>query len=277
MKNAKKSMFITTVLMVAVLIVAVSTATFAWYTASNGATASQANITAAQSSDANIAVGWTSDASGNSITFDSAATTLKPMCPIEAPVVGTTKYSGETGALKFNTQSLDAFGRFNDNGDTTASATTPWTVSNAIIGDPDNGGVAAGEYHSFYIINKNQNGAASVDMTFSAVGSGENNSKLVVAVFAKQGAETEATLKGVFCNVSGGFVAGSIQNEKTPAECLTAVNSTDVVKTTITFELTAANTTGSYAEIFVMAWLDGTALGQETAGKGAAFMFNFEA
>ena len=61
MKNAKKSMFITTILMVAVLIVAVSTATFAWYTASGTGSATGAVVQSAASGDANIAVDWVSN------------------------------------------------------------------------------------------------------------------------------------------------------------------------------------------------------------------------
>lgn len=272
MKHAKKSMFITTILMVAVLIVAVSTATFAWYTASSSATASKAVLTAAESSSANIAVGWSSTATGSSITFGANATEVNPMCPTEALVIDTANPENTTtyGDLEFNTQDLNAYGNFNGDGITTPKETTPWTVSD---------GAAENAKTSFFVINKNQNAAVNVNMTMVPVDDAANNDKLVVAVFGKKGEETTAKLLGVFCNVADGFVYGTIVNGTAPST-LEVTKSTDAgtpIKNTITLELAQDGTTGSYIEISVKAWLDGTALGQETAGENAAFKFEFNA
>lgn len=69
MKHIKKSMFISTVLMVVMLIAALSTATFAWYTSNNTVTTTATVAGAAQSNDANIGIGWYKGAPNNSITF----------------------------------------------------------------------------------------------------------------------------------------------------------------------------------------------------------------
>lgn len=271
MKNAKKSMFITTILMVAVLIVAVSTATFAWYTASGSGSASQANLVAAESSSANIAVGWESTASTTSVTFAETAAKVAPMCPTATPVIGTTTYT----AMTFNTQSLNAAGQFNGNGDTNAKA---WSVSDGAADTPKT---------SFFVINKNQNQEADVTMKINYLTpegvTNANNDKLVVAVFGKQGAETESTLLGVFSNVDGGFVTGTIANGKTPLGengCLTKVDSatenTPIVSQ-IVLKLKKANDVGAFVELSVYAWLDGTALTQEYASQTAAFSFSFNA
>lgn len=93
MKTMRKSMFISTVLMVVLLIVALSTATFAWFSANNTVIATQTTMTAATSTDANITIGWTTDPSemGSSISFDSASA-LHPTIPKLKPVK-----AGETG------------------------------------------------------------------------------------------------------------------------------------------------------------------------------------
>lgn len=95
MKTMRKSMFISTVLMVVLLIVALSTATFAWFSANNTVIATQTTMTAATSTDANITIGWTSNPSemGSSISFDSASA-LHPTIPKLKPVK-----AGETGTI----------------------------------------------------------------------------------------------------------------------------------------------------------------------------------
>lgn len=93
MKTMRKSMFISTVLMVVLLIVALSTATFAWFSANNTVIATQTTMTAATSTDANITIGWEPNPSGmgSSISFDSASA-LHPTIPMLKPVK-----AGETG------------------------------------------------------------------------------------------------------------------------------------------------------------------------------------
>ncbi|MBO5773680.1 MAG: hypothetical protein J6R44_02475, partial [Clostridia bacterium] len=81
MKNAKKSMFITTILMVAVLIVAVSTATFAWYTAAAGGSVGTSTITSAKSQEANITIGWTAGDNTTSIEDLAPDKTVAPAVP----------------------------------------------------------------------------------------------------------------------------------------------------------------------------------------------------
>ena len=172
MKNAKKSMFITTILMVAVLIVAVSTATFAWYTASTFGTASGATLVAADSDAVNIAVGWTNDATTNSITFYSK--TLSPAIPTAAPEADTT-YAGFT----FMTATLDNNSLFTNVG----TYNDIWEAKNAAIGtEGQDGYVAEGNYSKFYVINKNANNDVDLTMTCSipaAAAGTENNDKLV--------------------------------------------------------------------------------------------------
>jgi hypothetical protein len=81
----KKSLFVTTVMMVVLLVVALSTATFAWYTSNNTAVTNATTIAAAESTDANIGIGWTPGASLTNITFDNG-TGYYPACPTTLPL-----------------------------------------------------------------------------------------------------------------------------------------------------------------------------------------------
>lgn len=83
-KTMKKSMFFTTVLMVVLLIVALSTATFAWFSANNTVTATQTTMTAATSTSASIEIGWDTGNMGSSISFDPV-NMMQPAIPEEKP------------------------------------------------------------------------------------------------------------------------------------------------------------------------------------------------
>ncbi len=249
MKNTKRSMLITTVLMVVVLVVAISTSTFAWYTAAGTGAATSASITSAESSAANITVGWTKDAKTSTIEFYNAAGALAPMCPTAELTAGTPS---------FNTNTLSATGIFNDN----VAPATPWSVADA----------AEATYSSFFVANKNVNAAANVTMTMAtehAESDAEVMALLRVAVFTKTTGEEEFSFKGV---LGGSYVYG-VPTSGTEADDL---DSGDGVAN-IVFNLAKAGEDGDYVEIKLYAWFDGTALTQEFAGETVDFSFNFAA
>ncbi|MBO7177991.1 MAG: hypothetical protein J6V69_02710, partial [Clostridia bacterium] len=106
MKNAKKSMFITTILMVAVLIVAVSTATFAWYTTTTGVNATNAAVSSASSESADIGIAWTNDLTTTSTSIDLGnGSPVLPMVPTADVAVG-------AAGIEFNTAPVDLAGKF---------------------------------------------------------------------------------------------------------------------------------------------------------------------
>ena len=262
MKNAKKSMFITTILMVAVLVVAISTATFAWYTASGEGTASGASLTSAESADANIGLGWTAaTATSANIDFTNSANTFAPMA-INTVLVDGTDYAYDN--IKFTTATVDDQNNFN----TPNANATPWVVSD--------GDTATG----FYVRNNNQNAAATVKIgiNYTTEDDGEgnqvdlpNNDILCVAVFVN------GNLKGIFTKQSA-YAAGTVtqgQNMSTVDDKGTAfiLGAAD----TISIELTANNTSasGDNAYIQVKAWFDGTDLNQTKADMDAGFTLTF--
>ena len=265
MKNTKRSMLITTVLMVVVLVVAISTSTFAWYTASSSGSATSAEITSAQSSSANIAVGWTNTATTSTIAFyNTPGTTVAPMCPTEA-------LATKTGTPAFYTNDLSAGGVFNNN----RTNANPWTVQNAEI---DNGegvpATPAGEFTSFYVVNNNVNAAATVNMTMTATHANETVKGLLkVAVYARQAdadtthEEAAWTCLGV---LGGTYVYGDPANGVDPDTLGTGEG-----VASIALSLAKNGEAGGFVEIKVYAWLDGTGLVQTYAGQTVGFSFGF--
>jgi|AGTN01.2.fsa_nt_gi hypothetical protein len=105
-------MFFTTVLMVVLLVVALSTATLAWFTSNDTVTITQTTITAATSNDASIGIGWTTTEaeSGTTITFMTPTNTGNPMIPKILPLVT----SSNPGAYYVTTSVKVAAGEFAD-------------------------------------------------------------------------------------------------------------------------------------------------------------------
>ena len=94
MKHVKKSMFISTVLMVVMLVAALSTATFAWYTSNNTASSNAVQVGAAQATSANIGIGFYKGATGSTITFQNLVNAAAQNAGTMNPVIPT-KYFDE--------------------------------------------------------------------------------------------------------------------------------------------------------------------------------------
>ena len=256
--KAKKSMFITTILMVAVLIVAVSTATFAWYTATENGSATNAVLTAADSTAANVAIGWTEDATGTSIQLNTKEG-IAPMVPATA-----VSLDMDYAALLFKTSTIDSAGNFGN-----IAPATPWEVVNTDENKTmDN---------AFFVVNNNVNNGVSVDLTCE-LGTDANNDKLVVAVFVngklKMVASGAASYKVGDYTYSDGALSESATKLAKSAKASLLDDSTvglNVTKTTIALE--KAGTTGDSAYIQVKAWFDGELLTQASAKKSASFSF----
>lgn len=95
MKRTRKSLFISTILMVVLLIVAISTATFAWYSSQNQAKAENAKLSTASTTDANIGIYFGDDQPASSVEF-GAMGGLHPMVPTTDPA------EADYDALTFN-------------------------------------------------------------------------------------------------------------------------------------------------------------------------------
>ena len=258
MKNTKRSMLITTVLMVVVLVVAISTSTFAWYTASTSGSATSAVLKSAESGDANIAVGWDSSSTGNTIVFSDTEQSLAPMCP-------TAELVADAAGITFNSAPIDLTGAFG-----TVTSPNPWQIKNAQVGEEgDAGYIAKDSKSSFFVINHNINSGVNVKMT--AEFTGDNTDKLLVAVFVND--KLQKVITGMASYVVGEIGEGKVENMSG------LTNSTELITSGsngLTFSLDAKDgTNNNFAKITIMAWLDGTALTSADAGKTTGFSFSF--
>lgn len=251
-------MFISTILMVVVLVVALSTATFAWYTSSTNATATDASLTAAHSDSANIAVGWTNDAVSTTVDLTRLDTVnVAPMVPDAVPEVGTTQFTG----LTFKTATIDTQNKFAN-----VATGNPWTISHKDAEDDDTADT------SFYVINHNVNAGATITMTCNI--GGENANKLLVAVFVND------KFAGIFTQKTGYTVGSGLDDDKcvkTGNEAVSLETEEDTgIAENITFTLAKSGESGDSAQITLKAWLDGNDLTQSYANKTATFAFTFD-
>lgn len=131
MKTMKKSMVVTTVLMVLLLIVALSTATFAWYTAQSNANVTETTVTSAQSTSASLVIDATAATSNTANQSSIDITMNQAINPAmynatAAPVAGTTTYEDFKG--DFVTYTVDNGGKYASVPATTTVATIASTT-----------------------------------------------------------------------------------------------------------------------------------------------------
>lgn len=115
MKHMKRSMFITTLIMTVVLVVALSTATFAWYTANSSVTATRTSVTSASSGSASLVIDNQRINNPNATTSSVDLTLAGENHPMvytsdSAVVVNTTTYADFVAAFKtFTRNGSDKF------------------------------------------------------------------------------------------------------------------------------------------------------------------------
>lgn len=190
----KKRLLITSIVMMLVVAVALSTATYAWFTSNASVTSEAVTLTAASNNAASLGIGWTATGSfGPSITPESPASpaTFAPALPNQL-TVGTTNIhkSGEANAneIAFETE----FATPNASGDMVflgdGSSTTPYNWNN-------------GTEQSFFI--KNLSPASTIStVTLTATITGDAAALLRVGVFKLDSTSGTYKLLGVLANTT---------------------------------------------------------------------------
>jgi hypothetical protein len=185
MKTWKGSAFVTTIILVALLVVALSTATFAWFSANNTVNVSSISFIA-QTRDKGAAPGdlqiaWESNPSQDSYLIDFAqpgdiGIHLAPMMPLEALVLGST--------LSKNALGEEIFAQ----GFTSGVQENNIYMYNGFVYDELSGDIAP--YHcvgkqpnqtEFYLINKNVSWGQDLTVDYSITGA--LSDKLCIAIF----------------------------------------------------------------------------------------------
>lgn len=256
-----KSIFISTIAMVVLLVVALATGTFAWYVAQNEVNANSATVSAASTSDASLAIGWNSSATTSLVTFGTAGG-IRPMIPVVVP----STLDGTTTLLTFNEGKLlinAADQQYID--PASIQPATPWTQIDATLPTP---------ISTLYVINKDTNNDAVVTVKVNIeehVNGADLNDLLRVAIFYKDGSNYE------YIGVWGGgtAIAGNISTLQTedaggvsPDSDFYFPSELQNEGTAITLLASGANGTNTMPistiqanrQIFIYAWFEGNLL-----------------
>ena len=257
----KKRLLITSIVMMLVVAVALSTATYAWFTSNTGVTASMVTLTASTSDSTALGIGWTGGNAGTALEVALTDASIDPMAP-ESLVANTTEYD-----VDFNTATIkneNSVLVFNDD----------VTSANPIVFN--NGQSGASKKDTFYV--KNLSGTNSIDhVTITASiaaneGNANDGSSLIrAAVFLKNGSD-KYVLKGVLASAVGTAVYGStsVIAENLPISGLSSF------ATVTSIDLGGLAATAQH-DLAIVVWMDGTALDDSKAGYGAHISFNFTA
>lgn len=302
----KKRLLITSIVMMLVVAVALSTATYAWFTSNSSVTASTIKLTAATSNESALGIGWIGTSAygtaSNSITADAAGT-YQPMVPAALAAGTTPSTVGFEGAT---IKSVNGNYVFNDD----VASLTPYKFVNGASNQAfyvknlstanDVGNLRltvtwaehnyslAGEFKAgttYYTLNNNTYTAADPQPTSSTFGDGiyyaedlTNDNLVRIAVFCKATAKKTTPDSGAYL-LKG--VLGKTANLDTEFGDVAANGSvadlcTEPVKTVdhIDFGALAAE---NQVDMVVLVWLDGVVLDDDQAGKVSSFGLSFAA
>lgn len=262
MKSTKKSLFITTIAMVVLMVVALSTATFAWYTSSSTVSATSTQISTATTSSANIAIGWEAQAKQTSVSFEPA-TDLLPMVPTAAFEVGTTTFA--------DAKAMFTTGNYQMSGNTAVFAadgvgTNPWTQAEYTA--DDTAGAA-----QLYLTNYNTSQSQNVTISLTNLANVEDTPEVLnyfhLAVFADE--DSGLVFKGLLGNSAANY--GTIVKDAT---ALTGAGTIATSAVTVTLPK-AEGSTGGSVEIALIGWIDGVELNNALAGGAVTFGLTIQA
>jgi len=250
-----KSLFISTIAMVVLLVVALATGTFAWYQSSLTATVSDATVSAAASTSASLTLDWTDNAGAASPTLSfGQGADIAPMIPTLALADYAIAPATPAGAAPvFHTALMGTLDGTNYTFKTNGGAVTPWTQ----IADDE-------ESTQLQISNV---GAATATVTATVAitpGAGElpsNDDILRVAIYV-EAPNGIYNLIGVWASADYPIYFGSIVSGNNVTSITTANDGLNVISPTAGASESFTLIAGGSAKIHVKAWLEGTILDQ---------------
>lgn len=274
-----KSLFISTVAMVVMLIVALSVGTFAWYTAQETVTANDAVVGTATSTEAAIAIGWAAGASSSSVSF-GAKDDLRPMIPTSAPASGASLPSFQEAQLE-----LQGTDRFIKN----VIGATPWKQV-AASGNPASTELFVRNLsdtkdvnvYPVVTIDTHQEGDNPDTPEVETDWVGDLNHLLRVAIWVSGGESTYTHLGTWGSETASSAYAVDMDNATylNQNENLVKDNANKITPLTAGGSRVAANTTFQLTatqekQIYIYAWIEGTALTSGLSGLSAGFDVTF--
>ena len=262
----KKRLLITSIVMILVVAVALSTATYAWFTSNTTVTANEVTMTAGTSQTTALGIAWAQGASnadyGTSIDSKTPSTTqdggFQPAAPLLLDTVD------DHSEPQFFTQFIDAQGYFKGAGISTAVYRfTQDAQSNAS--------------NKIWVANLAQSGAQTVYLKATIGGAGAALVRIAVyevTEVTEPSAATNYTYKGLLSatpantDTAEGEITGTVSNVKQAAS--------DLLTATSTGELNLGSLDAQDAKAYaVYVWLDGAAFDEAQSSKQATIELTF--
>lgn len=256
-------------LILILLFVGVSTATYAWYSAINRAVGDSISFTSSTQDQmgGDLAIGWTNTSSLNALTFDTPQSNLYPMIPISQPVIDITTYSQfVNNNFNFSAQ------RYSEALEQwicsfSGQSTTPYvcTVSDNSIA-----------YQYFYIINKKTTEKQTVNIKYTITGDLADALRVAVFIGDSESGNTDAQnlanlrLVGILANTETIYYKAIEEND--------IVNQTPVMSdvyrasSSISFLLNES----SFKCCVMVAWLDGVIIDNDNESQTTGFNITFD-
>ena len=266
----KKRLLITSIVMMLVIAVALSTATYAWFTSNNSVTASSLTMTAASNNAAALGIGWVGGEAGSQLSFVGSASDVQPMAPATLTAGTTESTVGfETATVK----SVEGHLVFN-----TPTPATPFIFNN---------GASENRVSAFYVSNlSTANSVANIQVQATITGTSEHDGAnlIRIGIFKRDTAGAGVyKLVGVLSSAPGattvayGDVAVGANAEKGTGQSLSYGASVDYIDLgSLTANDSQANGTDQI-DLVAVVWMDGFELNDDEAGNGATISLTFYA
>ena len=244
-------------IMVLMLFIVLSTATYAWYSANNVATVDNVVFTSSASDTEGglLAIGTDLNDTETNLTFDTPSEFF-PMIPVDQAVIGETTYASFVGGFNKTSEGLNALSEWVAKLDGTAI--TPLTLTSS-------------DTPYFYVINRSpdDNFRVKIDYAFDDdADAGEGlKDKLHIAFFIGDGAD--ATLLGIatLSDVHYGAISAGDVIADTPVM--------DAASTKLSGEMSFLLNAGQHAKLRLVVWLDGVDMKNKHGSKNMLFSLNF--
>ena len=255
----KKRLLITSIVMMLVVAVALSTATYAWFTSNASVTASSITLTADSSGGLALGISWLGGQAGTSITATGPAGTLKPMVPatLTSATTSDVAFSGATtysdgGTIKFNAPY--------------SPAPTPYYYQNS------------SNVQIIDLVNLSpSNGIDHVNLTATIAADTENKdaSNLVrIGVFTASASNSPFTFQGVIGSSASLPTEWGVVTQGNSVDALTADNAEVATVISVDVGSIAAE---AHKYVKLVMWLDGAALTDTQASYDASISLTFTA
>lgn len=241
-------LFVSTIMMVVLLIVALSTATYAWFSASNVVNIATISFVAKSRTEGDgatqggaIRLSWQENSAEENLQSEISianGSSMAPMIPKNQPIYGTTTYEQFVAADNFFTAVQT------DYGDGRVYATGPIAATPYTCANPSDGTDT-----TFYVYNTSE---FDMTVTISYGMAGDNSSALRVAFFL------DGVLRGIMTKESISY--GPIV-KNTSVDAQTGIEN----ESAITFALPG----NSSSSVKLVAWYDGKFLNDEGALRAA--------